>query len=95
MIGPPGDLTCVTLLVTLQHTFSLFWVSLAREKTEGPSTELSFLGIVINSMTMQCRLPLEKVAGFKGDHCGVLDCKKIQLHALQHNAVMHNGVGVL
>lgn len=63
--------------------FTCFVVPLALEKTEGPCTELSFLGIVIDSMVIEYRLPLDKLTDLSGTIEGALGCKKIQLRALQ------------
>lgn len=61
VISPLGSRVCHTLLTTLQHVFEVSGVWLAAEKTEGPVTKLTFLGIVIDKLGMECRLPLDKL----------------------------------
>lgn len=56
--------------------FGFFGVPLAADKTEGPVTELCFLGIVIDSMAMECRLPLDKLADLKGTVSAAMQSKK-------------------
>lgn len=83
MIGPPAGRVCHTLLHTLQHVFELFGVQLAAEKTEGPVTTIKFLGTVIVSELMECRLPGDKVEDLRGVLSVALGSKKIQLRSLQ------------
>lgn len=53
------------LLATLEHIAARFGIPLAPEKTEGPTTMISFLGIGLDSDTMECRLPEDKLAALK------------------------------
>lgn len=82
-IGPPSSSVCAILLSTLQHTAERFGVPLAADKTEGPTTEISFLGIVIDSMAMECRLPQGKLLDLQTEIRQVHGMKKIQLRDLQ------------
>ncbi|KAM4694365.1 LOW QUALITY PROTEIN: uncharacterized protein O3C94_004839 [Discoglossus pictus] len=61
---------------------ALFGVPLADQKTEGPTTCLSFLGIFINSLTMECSLPLEKVNDLRGE-LAALAARRVSLRRLQ------------
>ncbi len=58
--GPPRSNSCA---LDLQRTITLFkklGVPLALDKTEGPTTCLTYLGIEIDSTSMQLRLPADK-----------------------------------
>ncbi|XP_078017752.1 uncharacterized protein LOC144458670 [Epinephelus lanceolatus] len=48
-------------LATLSSVFSDLGVPLSKEKTEGPSTSLEFLGITFNTNLFQASLPAEKL----------------------------------
>ncbi len=58
LLGPPSSLACKEALHT---TLKLCGEPVAEEKTEGPVTALTFLGIIIDSETSQLRLPLDKL----------------------------------
>lgn len=82
-VGPRDSRVCSLLLRAMERVSAVFGVPLAPEKTEGPTTELKFLGIVIDSVRMECRLPEDKVQDLrlvvhkaKGSH-------KIRLRDLQ------------
>lgn len=45
----------------LKHTFKKLGVPLSEEKTIGPLQSLEFLGITLDSNSMQASLPLEKL----------------------------------
>lgn len=61
MYCPPESRCCGLLLGTVQYMAERFGISLAADKTEGPATELFFLGITIDSLAMECRLPVDKL----------------------------------
>ncbi|XP_077338353.1 uncharacterized protein LOC143983017 [Lithobates pipiens] len=82
-VGPPASNVCAILLSTLQHIAGRFGVPLAGDKTEGPVTELNFLGIVIDSMAMECRLPENKLRDLQAELAGMQGRPKVQLRALQ------------
>lgn len=60
-VGPSGTRVCVAILQTMERVVADFAVPLAPEKTEGLSTWVKFLGILIDSDRMECRLPEDKV----------------------------------
>ena len=82
-VGPPSSNVCAVLLATLQHIADRFGVPLAADKTEGPTTVLSFLGIMIDSEAMECRLSADKVENLRLEIRGLLGRDKVQLRALQ------------
>ncbi|KAE8281681.1 hypothetical protein D5F01_LYC20680 [Larimichthys crocea] len=48
-------------LTTMVSVFTNLGVPLSAEKTEGPSTSLEFLGITLDSISLQASLPIEKI----------------------------------
>ncbi len=59
--GPPGGLECDRSLTTLLAAFERLGVPVATQKLEGPTTVLTFLGIEVDTVAMQLRLPQEKL----------------------------------
>ena len=57
----PGTLECQSALERLRFRCSDLGIPLAAHKCEGPSTCVTFLGIVIDTATGELRLPLEKL----------------------------------
>ncbi|XP_073479765.1 uncharacterized protein [Aquarana catesbeiana] len=70
--GPAASRICVVLLATLEHIADRFGIPLAPKKTEGPSTVISFLGIVLDSVAMECRLQEDKLADLKREIAGTM-----------------------
>ncbi|XP_072286680.1 uncharacterized protein [Pyxicephalus adspersus] len=62
-IGPANSSVCRVLLGSLQYIAERFGIPLVADKTEGPVSALAFLGIVIDTEAMECRLPEEKLRG--------------------------------
>lgn len=52
---------CDLLMSSFKNTCDEFCIPLAEEKTEGPKTVLTFLGIVIDTDKMVIRIPNEKI----------------------------------
>ena len=52
---------CKLMMESFFQTSSNFGIPLAEEKIEGPTTVLIFLGLEIDSVLMQVRIPLEKI----------------------------------
>lgn len=66
------------------NTFSDLGVPVATEKVEGPSTNLKFLGLVVDTVAMEVRIPQEKLAEIKLAVETVLSHrKKVSLRELQ------------
>ena len=61
-LGSPHTEEAATALQLALHTFNHVGVPVAAEKTEGPSTSITFLGIVIDTVSYQLQLPEEKVS---------------------------------
>lgn len=82
-VGPQGSPVCTVLLDTFRFLMKRFGVPLAEEKTVGPVTVLSFLGIELDSVSMVFRLPPDKLARLLTTIEEVLLKKKITLRQLQ------------
>lgn len=82
-VGPRGSRVCSVLLQTMERLALDFGVPLAPDKTEGPATEIKFLGIVIDSGRMECRLPEDKLVDLRQVVGRTRLVKKIRLRELQ------------
>ena len=60
-MGPPGSPACAEALHTTRQLCEDLGIPIAEEKTEGPTTTLTFLGITIDSHAQQLHLPQEKL----------------------------------
>ncbi|KAM8945728.1 uncharacterized protein RCH25_049052 [Pelodytes ibericus] len=60
-----------------------FGVPLAADKTEGPRTCLSFLGLEIDSLAGECRLPQDKLAALRDGVAEMQRAKKVTLRQMQ------------
>ena len=61
LLGPSDSPTCQRNLDTFMQVCSELGIPLATEKLEGPSTSLTFLGILIDTHRMEARLPKDKL----------------------------------
>jgi hypothetical protein len=57
LMGPPGHAACATALETALDTCRQLGVPVAAHKTEGPATQLTFLGIQVATHAMSLSLP--------------------------------------
>ena len=57
----PHDQSCRQSLSAMLLTFTNLCIPIAPTKTQGPSTTLEFMGITLDSIRMEARLPLDKV----------------------------------
>ena len=48
-------------MIAIKHLFKALNLEWAPHKTSGPSTCLEYLGIIIDTIAMECRLPLDKL----------------------------------
>ena len=60
-IGPPNSNSCQRNLDIIKQICDILGVPLALEKVEGPATSLSFLGITLDTVAMEAKLPTEKL----------------------------------
>ena len=61
VVGPPDSPKCQEDLDIMCHTCGELGLPLAEEKQVGPSTQLVFLGIELDTVHMEIRLPAEKL----------------------------------
>ena len=61
VFGKPGSGECQEALTLSLEIFRRLGVPVAKQKTEGPATTLTFLGIELDSEAMEVRLPREKL----------------------------------
>lgn len=61
LVGPPESKACQEDLDTALETCNRLGFPVAEEKTEGPATLITLLGIELDSVRLQLRLPLEKL----------------------------------
>ena len=74
-LSPPGSPTCQRNLTVLFCTCRILNIPLATEKQEGTSTCLPFLGIELDTVKLELRLPAEKLARLQAT-IGRWACKK-------------------
>ena len=65
ILGPPNTTACQANLSTLLTLFEELGLPVAPAKLEGPATCITFLGIEIDTMAMEIRLPADKVHKLK------------------------------
>ena len=61
-LGPPKETTCAVALQEAHATCRDLGVPVATHKTEGPMTQLTFLGIQVDTEAMQLSLAPEKLS---------------------------------
>lgn len=61
VIGPPNSGICYNALCSLSRLCAELGVPLAIEKQDGPATEIVFLGIPIDTVRQELRLPEDKL----------------------------------
>lgn len=82
-VSPGGSDSCQFLLDTFKFFMQKFGVPLSLEKTEGPVTVLSFLGIEIDSVHMVFCLPEDKLVKLLGLVDGFCAVRKVTLRQMQ------------
>lgn len=83
--GRPGTRECSQSVLALRALFDRLGIPIAEDKLEGPACSLSFLGIVIDSMAMELRLPNKKLSELKtliGEWKSRRSCRKRDLQSL-------------
>lgn len=61
MLGPPGSTVCLRAMAILDTVCKRLNIPIAEHKRDGPTTCLVFLGIIIDSLAGELRLPPEKL----------------------------------
>lgn len=75
-IGRPGSTECYRNLQIMIQVCQLLNVPLAIEKIDGPSTVLDFLGILLDTVRMEARLPEDKLTRLRAAVTEWLDKRK-------------------
>ncbi|XP_069584511.1 uncharacterized protein [Ranitomeya imitator] len=83
IVGPAGSDVCATALAQFKDTMAHFGVPLSPEKTIGPVSVITFLGIGIDSVVMEFRLPKEKIDKLLDLISGCISVGKVTLTQLQ------------
>ena len=65
LLGSPYSDECAQALATTLTTCSELGIPLALDKTEGPTTELTFLGVLLNSASLSVSLPQDKLQALR------------------------------
>ena len=68
VVGSSAD-ECESFLSCMLRICDMLGVPLAADKIEGPSTELTFLGIRLNTVTMEACLPDDKLTRLQSELC--------------------------
>ena len=74
---------CKHLLRSFESMCERFGVPIAAEKTEGPVTKITFLGLEIDSVVGQVRVPQDKLLSLQALISTVLGKEKVTLRTLQ------------
>lgn len=61
ILGPPGSEACQIALLILKRVCAELGIPLAPEKEDGPTTVMKLLGIIINTVAQELRLPEVKL----------------------------------
>ena len=84
-LGAPNTEECNHNLLRIQELFSRLNIPIAKEKLEGPSTSIVFLGISLDTEKLEAKLPPEKLASIRAELARWLEqssCTKRQLQSL-------------
>lgn len=84
---PASSRICAGLLATWEHRADRFGIPVAPEKTGGPSTVITFLGVVLDSGAMERRLSVDKLANLKGEIAGVISLRKVSCEYCNRSGV--------
>ncbi|XP_077111884.1 uncharacterized protein LOC143767433 [Ranitomeya variabilis] len=83
IVGPAGSDVCSTTLAQFKDAMEHFGVPLSPEKTIGPVSVITFLGIEIDSVAMEFRLPMEKIKKLLDLISGCISVGKVTLTQMQ------------
>ena len=65
VIGPPQSPVCAQAMATLDQACATLGIPIAEHKWDGPTACLTFLGIEVDTMASQLRLPADKLQRLK------------------------------
>ena len=64
-VGPPNSDRCTANLQLISVTCNYLGLPLKSQKVKGPTTSLTFLGIILDTTHMELHLPQEKIQCLK------------------------------
>ena len=79
----PSYQRCKRDLITFLHLCKELNVPIAHHKTEGPLNIITFLGIELDTLNMEARLPQDKLFNYTHEVSNALQLSKITLRELQ------------
>lgn len=82
-IGPPSSSICSLILELFFRMATYFGIPLARGKTVLPSPIIEFLGIEINTLLFQYKLPVEKISRLESQISFLIRRRKVLLKEFQ------------
>ena len=82
-VDTPDSVDFQRMLASFRELMADLGVPMAEKKTVGPDTVLAFLGIEIDSMTMQARLPEDKRAAMLLMLTAMLAKEKVRVREVQ------------
>lgn len=82
VIGKSDTIDCLNMFTEFQLVCRSFGVPLAPEKSMYPTTCLEFLGVQIDMVAMEFRLPMEKITKIRVLLDLILSKKKVQLRTI-------------
>ena len=80
--GPPSSAECHTSLRTMLSVCEQLGFLIAEEKIDGPTTSITFLGIQIDSIKRELRLPLDKLQALRTELTRWLQTRKTTKRSL-------------
>ena len=84
VVGSPATSECQDFLDVIQATCAELGVPLAADKVKGPTTTLSFLGIKLDTLSMQASLPIDKLVRLRRELAEWQDKKSCTRKDLEH-----------
>ena len=96
VLGPPGSPVCSQSLLTLKQLCSELNIPLAEDKQDGPTPVITFLGIVIDTVRGELRLPEDKLRRLTEEvqqRLGRKSCTRRELESLI--GVLHHACKVI
>ncbi len=82
-VGPPNSEKCKILLSSFQSVCEVLGVPLAPEKTEGPSPIITFLGLEIDTVKQQVKVPADKLKTLRNLITATLGSEARSLQSIQ------------
>ena len=82
-IGTQHSNACITAMTTFEYVCNILGIPLNEDKTEGPTTRLTFLGLMIDTVAQTISIPEDKIADITLVLNDFLSRNKVLLKELQ------------